>query len=64
MKDAAIGVAIDDLSACCRVNQIDIGTIKLAPHLTSRYQFSYYDALMVSSALEAGCTTLHSAWKR
>jgi predicted nucleic acid-binding protein len=60
MEDAAIGVAIDDLSAWCRVSRIGIDTIKLALQLTSRYRFSYYDALIASSALEAGCTVLYS----
>ncbi|MDR2153494.1 MAG: PIN domain-containing protein [Burkholderiaceae bacterium] len=60
MPDAAIGRAIDDLAAWCRVSQIDMDTIKLALNLTNRYQFSYYDALIVASALEAECATLYS----
>jgi predicted nucleic acid-binding protein len=60
MADAAISMAIDDLSAWCRVIRIDVGTIKRALDLTSRYQFSYYDALIASSAIEAGCAILYS----
>jgi predicted nucleic acid-binding protein len=60
MADAVISTAIDDLSAWCHIHQLDVGTIKRALHLTSRHQFSWYDALIVSSAIEAGCTTLYS----
>jgi predicted nucleic acid-binding protein len=60
MADAAISLAIDDLSMWCHINSIGIGTIKRALDLASQYQFSYYDALIVSSAIEAGCAILYS----
>jgi predicted nucleic acid-binding protein len=60
LADDAIGAAIDDLSAWCRINPIDMGTIKQALYLAGRYQLSYYDALIISSALEAQSSTLYS----
>lgn len=60
MADALIGAAVDDLVSWCHVVQIDISTIKLALDLAGLHQFSYYDALMVASAIAAGCTTLYS----
>jgi predicted nucleic acid-binding protein len=60
MADAMIGTAIDDLAAWCQVVQVDIATIKLALDLAERYQFSYYDALMVAAAVAANCTPLYS----
>jgi predicted nucleic acid-binding protein len=60
MTSALIGTAIDDLSAWCHINQLSIGTIKLALYLTDRYKFAYYDALIVASAMESECTVLYS----
>ena len=35
-------------------------TIQLACGIAQRYQFSFYDSLIIGSALEAGCITLYS----
>ncbi|MEO8332907.1 MAG: PIN domain-containing protein [Gallionella sp.] len=60
LDDARLDSVIDDLAACSRVVQIGLITIKRAMALAIRNQLSYYDALIVAAALEAGCTTLYS----
>ena len=34
--------------------------IRLAHRLKNRYRFSYWDSLVIGSALDAGCTILYS----
>jgi predicted nucleic acid-binding protein len=60
IPDGQIHKAVDKLSLLCRVQQISVDTIRQAIDLINRHQFSYYDALMIASAMEAGCTTLYS----
>ncbi len=60
LDDAYLESVIDDLAACSRTVQIGLITIKRALALAIRNQLSYYDALIVAAALEAGCTTLYS----
>lgn len=52
--------AIDEICAACAVCGIDIGTIRQALGLHERYGYSYYDCLMLASALESGCQYLFS----
>ena len=56
---------VSEALAALRVLCAAPATLTLAMHnaalaLADRYQFSFYDALIVASALEAGCTTLLS----
>ena len=44
----------------CEVQEMNIGTVQHAIDLGERYQLSHWDALIVSSALQAGCVTLCS----
>ena len=45
---------------CAPPKSLTLATHETALALAERYQFSFYDALIVASALEAGCTTLLS----
>ena len=45
---------------CAGPIPLTLATHEAALTLAERYQFSFYDALIVASALEAGCTTLLS----
>lgn len=45
---------------CPDVRPIGLGTHEAALDLAQQEGFSFYDALIVASALEAGCTTLWS----
>jgi predicted nucleic acid-binding protein len=48
------------LLVACEVVPVDANTIREAIRLTTRYQLSHWDSLIVSAALLAGCDTLHS----
>ena len=48
---------------CCKNNSLHINTedtVVQACHIAQRYGFSFYDSLIVSAALESGCTLLYS----
>ena len=44
----------------CSVEIISLVTIHTALNIRERYNFSWYDSLIVGTALEAGCETLYS----
>jgi predicted nucleic acid-binding protein len=48
------------LAAMCRVEIISFPTIQIALDVQEKYCFSWFDSLIVASALEAGCDTLYS----
>lgn len=60
LDDSRLDSVIDDLAACSHVVQVELITIKQAAALMIKSQLPYYDALIVASALKAGCTTLYS----
>jgi predicted nucleic acid-binding protein len=45
---------------CARILPVDVATHETALGLASRYGFSFFDALMLASALQGGCTTFWS----
>ena len=51
---------ITSLAAMCRVEIISLPTIQSALDVQDRYRFSWYDSLIIASALEAGCEFLYS----
>lgn len=51
---------IATLEAMCRVEIISLTTIHTALDIRERYGFSWYDSLIIATALEAGCDTLYS----
>lgn len=51
---------ITSLEEMCRVEIISLATIHTALDIRERYGFSWYDSLIVASALNAGCDTLYS----
>ncbi len=51
---------ITSLEAMCRVEIISLTTIHAALDIRERYGFSWYDSLIVATAMEAGCDTLYS----
>ncbi len=51
------------IEECCRNNNLHINTeetILQACNIAQSYGFSFYDSLIISSALECGCSTLYS----
>jgi predicted nucleic acid-binding protein len=53
----AVG-AITTLSRA--IHPLDLATHQDAIRLAERHKFGFYDALIVASALRAGCTVIHS----
>lgn len=51
---------ITSLEAMCRVEIISLVTIHTALDIRERYNFSWYDSLIIAAALETGCNTLYS----
>jgi predicted nucleic acid-binding protein len=51
---------LTQIRAVCEVTPMTIETHEGALRLAERYGFSIYDSLIVSAALLADCTTLHS----
>ena len=52
--------AISELDTFMPIVDFDLTTQIKALHLKERYNFQYYDALIVATALESGCTILLS----
>ncbi|MGR8934501.1 MAG: PIN domain-containing protein [Gammaproteobacteria bacterium] len=48
------------LEATCRIELISSTTINTALDIRERYQFSWYDSLIIATALESSCTILYS----
>lgn len=44
----------------CRIEIISLTTIHKALDIRERYNFSWYDSLIVATALEVGCDILYS----
>lgn len=55
-----IATTLDKVLRFVNVEPSDIATVRSAWVLQARYQFSYFDSLILSVALAAGCTTLYS----
>lgn len=51
---------LDQVRAVCAVEPVTVQTHDQALDIAARHGLSFYDALIVSAALLAGCRTLHS----
>ncbi len=60
LKVSDIKIAVEFLSRICVVKNITPKTIKSALNIVDQYGFSYYDSMIISSALESKCTILYS----
>lgn len=49
-----------EMMSDCRVSDISELTLSEAIYLTQKYDFQLFDAVIVSGALEAGCSILYS----
>jgi predicted nucleic acid-binding protein len=52
--------SVDLLVKICRVKNIIPQTIKKALDIVDRYKYSYYDSLIISSALENKCSIIYT----
>lgn len=55
-----VGELFDELSTSFNITLVDNNVIKRAIGIASRYSYSYYDSLMISSALLSGCSILYT----
>lgn len=52
--------AVQEVSKGFPIILVSVNTIEMALNLAERYQYSYFDSLILASALEAGCQILYS----
>lgn len=55
-----ITAVVDELSQQHQLAIVSLDTIRKALDIAQRYQYSYFDSLMIASALEVGCDHLYS----
>jgi len=48
------------IRAVCEIEPLSVETHDLGIEIAERYGFSFYDAMILASALRAGCKTLYS----
>ncbi len=51
---------IDFIIQKCIIHSIDIITVRKALDISEKYKYSYYDSLIIASALENNCNTLYT----
>ena len=51
---------IDEIASITEVSGIDKFSVAKAIEIHTRYKYSYYDSLIIASALENGCTILYT----
>lgn len=59
-SDADIQLRVESIIADCTITLVSVETIRLAWETKKRYQLSYWDSLIVASALHSGCQTLYT----
>ena len=60
MSSAEVSEALEPIRAICTVYPLTEEIHDLGMQLTERYRLSIYDAMIIGSALAAGCKTLFS----
>ena len=60
MKPGQVKQILHAIDNTCEIAVVTLVTIESALNLKDRYGFSYYDSLIISSALENGCSFLFS----
>ncbi|WP_167274865.1 PIN domain-containing protein [Dyadobacter arcticus] len=51
---------VNEIESNNEIIQVKLPAIKRAIFLADRYQFQWFDSIIVASALESGCTVLYS----
>lgn len=57
---AEISPVLQELEQVLQITTVSLATIKLALVIGERYAYSYFDSLMLASALELGCEIIYS----
>lgn len=59
-SDDDIRARVENIAADSSVVLVNLDTIRLGWDMRKRYQLSFWDSLIVASALRAGCNTLYT----
>ena len=59
-SDSLIQANIESMVLRCELRLIDLSVIRLAHRIKPRYGFSYWDSLVIGSALDAGCNVMYT----
>lgn len=60
VTDDNIKSRVESIAADSTVTVVTLETIRSAWDVRERHKFSYWDSLIVASAIQAGCTTLYT----
>lgn len=60
VEETSIVKILTQITDVFNVSSITLDTVVSAWTLKKRHQFSYWDSLIIASALEAGCTSLYT----
>lgn len=60
LPDQQVQENVEQIAGMCRVQDLFVGTVRLAWQLRRRYGFSYWDSQVLASALEAGCDQVYT----
>ena len=52
--------AVDEIISFCEVTSVSLQIVKKAYAVKERYGFSYWDSLILATALESGCSQIFS----
>jgi predicted nucleic acid-binding protein len=59
MSFGEISEVLDIVRAVCRTEALTVEDHECAIQIAERYRFSFYDSLIIATALRAGCKTLY-----
>jgi len=60
LEYSEIRTVIEELTEQFEIAIVSVTTVETALNLAERYQYSYFDSLIIASALEVGCKILYS----
>jgi predicted nucleic acid-binding protein len=60
IADKAIQQSINEILEGALLISLSIETVKYAWQIREKYQYSYYDCMVIASALESNCKILYS----
>jgi len=57
---ADVEIALEDFKEHFEIVEVNMSTIEKALDIQERYQFSFFDSLVIATALQANCRSLYS----
>jgi predicted nucleic acid-binding protein len=59
-QDVDLETALSEIESMVSIHNNTIDTVRKANALKNKYGYSFYDSLIISSAIECGCNNLYS----